>query len=92
MKTISIDFSKIESIENLHNLLKTKLNFPDYYGMNWDAFWDSITGLIEMPDKIEITGWMHLRKILPEDSEKFLHCLLDYNDQSDLKTIEVDIK
>ena len=92
MKEVTIDFSNIQSDEELHFLLKTKLNFPEYYGMNWDAFWDSITGLVEMPDRLQVTGWRHLRKTLPSDSGIFLSLLLDYNDQPDLKTIQVDIK
>ena len=92
METIFINLSDIQSIEELHQLLKNKLNFPAFYGMNWDAFWDSITGLVEMPDNIEITGWLHFRKTLPKDSIIFLDCLLEYNDQPDLKKIQVHIK
>ena len=92
MKTVFINLLDIKSSEEFHCLLKKELKFPDYYGMNWDAFWDSITGLVEMPDKIENRGWLHLRKMLPVDSENFLSCLHEYNDQPDLKKIEVFLK
>jgi len=92
MKTVFLDFSNIQSVQDLHLYLKAKLDFPEFYGMNWDAFWDSITGLVEMPDKIEITGFEDLKKWMPVDIEKFSECLSDYNNTPDLKKIQVDIK
>jgi RNAse (barnase) inhibitor barstar len=89
MTRISIDVSVIESSEQLQKLLKESLRFPDFYGNNWDAFWDSITGLVAMPEKFEITGWQHLTKVLPKDAELLLECLNDYNKEPDLKKIEL---
>ncbi|WP_268800413.1 barstar family protein [Pseudomonas huanghezhanensis] len=37
------------SAEELHCVLRGALGFPGWQGCNWDAFWDAITGLIEMP-------------------------------------------
>ena len=34
---ITINGKDIKNIEDMHNEFKTKLNFPDYYGMNLDA-------------------------------------------------------
>lgn len=45
-----IDLKNRDSINSFHSLMKEKLKFPEYYGMNWDAFWDSITGLVKMPN------------------------------------------
>ncbi len=92
MKLVSVDVTSITTANELHVLLKHMLCFPDFYGMNWDAFWDSITGLVEMPDKLEITGWQNLLDVLPRDAEIFLECLNEYNKQPDLKKIEVLIK
>jgi ribonuclease inhibitor len=91
MKTVYLDFSEIQSVQNLHLLLKPKLNLPDFYGMNWDAFWDSITSLVDMPDKIKIIGFKNIEKWMLSDTQTFLRCLNDYNNESDLKKIEVDI-
>ena len=49
MRKISIDLSQIESYEQLQDILQEKFEFPDFYGKNWNTFWDAITGLIEMP-------------------------------------------
>nr|WP_257207653.1 barstar family protein [Bacillus cereus] len=38
-------------------LFKEKLEFPDFYGENWDAFWDCITGSVfPLPNKIIFEG------------------------------------
>ncbi|MFE9574497.1 barstar family protein [Streptomyces sp. NPDC006692] len=30
--------------------LEREFDFPYFYGRNWDAFWDAVTGLVEIPD------------------------------------------
>lgn len=50
-KEVTIDLKKVSTKEELQNLLKQELDFPDYHGGNWDAFWDTITGLVELPEK-----------------------------------------
>ena len=37
-----LDFSKIKYYSELHEIIKVGLDFPDYYGENWDAFYDLI--------------------------------------------------
>lgn len=43
MKSIEIDVTTVQSEGELHRLLKQKLDFPAYYGENWDAFWDLVS-------------------------------------------------
>jgi RNAse (barnase) inhibitor barstar len=61
----------------LHRGLQAALNFPDWYGCNWDAFWDAITGLVEMPHELVIWDWDVLRASLPRDARSMLECLLE---------------
>lgn len=49
MKEIIIDGRKIQNKEVLHDVLKDKLDFPDYYGRNLDALWDCLTGWMDLP-------------------------------------------
>lgn len=78
---VSLDVSSIHDPKELHPLLKKELEFPDFYGMNWDAFWDAITGLVELPETIRFEGWSRLQTVLPEDA-KILTSILDkFNEQ-----------
>jgi len=52
----TLDFRNVEHFLEVHYIIKTELDFPDYYGCNWDAFWDCLTGLIGDPIHIEILG------------------------------------
>jgi RNAse (barnase) inhibitor barstar len=54
-----------------------KLVFPGWYGHNWDAFWDAITGLVEMPEVLQLNGWATLKSRLPSDAKLMEECLTD---------------
>jgi ribonuclease inhibitor len=43
MDFVFIDGKKMITEDLLHNELKNKLNFPDYYGCNFDALYDCLT-------------------------------------------------
>ncbi|MFF3404311.1 barstar family protein [Streptomyces sp. NPDC002659] len=45
---VVIDVSAARDGRQLHAALSQALGFPAFCGMNWDAFWDAITGLVEM--------------------------------------------
>ncbi|MFK1128324.1 barstar family protein [Pseudomonas aeruginosa] len=53
---VTIDLGGVQGKEELHECLAQALEFPDWYGRNWDAFWDSITGLVDMPEVLEFQG------------------------------------
>jgi len=44
---LTIELIGVCSSRALHKRVMTALRFPDFYGHNWDAFWDAITGLVE---------------------------------------------
>ena len=52
----SIDFSNVEQYLEMHKTIGEALDFPEYYGCNWDAFWDCLTDLLGRPIHIEIIG------------------------------------
>ena len=51
-----LDFSKVDYINEVHQIIKDELDFPDYYGMNWDAFWDCLRDMIGDPIHIKLIG------------------------------------
>ena len=75
VQTVTIDLSDVTSAAELHALLREKLGFPGWYGCNWDAFWDAITGLVDMPLKLQISGWQAFSSHLPRDARLMQKCL-----------------
>ena len=65
---VTIDLSDINSPRQLHAALASALGFPSFYGMNWDAFWDAITGLVDMPQQLELRGWQSFAARLPAEA------------------------
>ncbi len=78
---MEVDLSKVETIEELHELLKKEFNFPDFYGMNWDAFWDAITGLVELPETIIFQYWDIFSEKFVKDSEILKELFSDFNEE-----------
>ncbi|MER6116063.1 barstar family protein [Streptomyces sp. NPDC001743] len=62
---LTIDVSSVTDERGLHAALAEALHFPGFYGMNWAAFWDAITGLIEFPDHLCFVGWGYLNNRVP---------------------------
>ncbi|MBK3634640.1 barstar family protein [Streptomyces sp. MBT97] len=75
---ITIDVSKVTDERALHLLLKRELGFPDFYGMNWDAFWDAITGLVGVPDHVRFLSWDQLTAGAPRGAAMLRRALDDY--------------
>ncbi|MGB3619881.1 MAG: barstar family protein [Ketobacter sp.] len=78
---MQINVESVTSEKELHEVLARSLGFPDFYGKNWDAFWDSITGLVAMPDHLEFIGSAHLRAVLPESYQKLRSSLAELNQE-----------
>ena len=74
-KIVEIDLTDIRSKDELHAYLQKAFGFPSWYGRDWDAFWDSITGLVEMPEQLIIHGLSELKTNLPGDAKQLERCL-----------------
>ncbi|SFU34913.1 MULTISPECIES: barstar family protein [Pseudomonas] len=77
LQVVKIDLSEVTSSDELHSILKDELGFPGWYGCNWDAFWDAITALVEMPIHLKISGWNTLSRRLPGDAKLMQKILED---------------
>ncbi len=78
-KFVVINVENIKDSQELHKLLKSELEFPHFYGMSWDAFWDAITGLVQLPEVTVIKGYKILKQDLPQDAEILVNTLERYN-------------
>lgn len=89
-ESVLIDVSNVRTDEELHQLLKVSLGFPNFYGMNWAAFWDAITGLVMLPKKIRFVGWITLEENVPKSAELLKKCFDDKNDMYPSTSVEIE--
>ena len=75
VKQVEISLVGISSPTQLHKVLAEFLGFPTFYGCNWDAFWDAITSLVEMPLLIKFIGWSEFEILLPKEASMLRQCL-----------------
>ncbi|MBF9222092.1 barstar family protein [Hymenobacter ruricola] len=64
---MTIDLTHIDTKAAFHMLMKRELHFPDWYGVSWDAFWDAIVAVVEMPDVVVLTHWQAFAAACPQD-------------------------
>ncbi|MBP2100007.1 barstar family protein [Enterococcus rivorum] len=91
-KDITIDLKGVSTKEKLQILLKQNLDFPDYYGENWDAFWDTITGLVELPEKITFEHWLDIEKTITIEANTLKEMLNNFNKKYPMMKSEVTYK
>ena len=82
----TIDFTDVKNFLEMHFVIKEALDFPDYYGCNWDAFWDCITDFIDSRGlDLEIIGLDKIYSEFKEDVDILVELLKDlkhiYNDK-----------
>ena len=65
-----LDLTNCQYLGELHQRIKIALDFPDHYGANWDAFWDSLR--FDSPvDYIKIIG----EHTMPDDLKRHLNIM-----------------
>ena len=68
----SIDFRYISDPDFLQDELIRVLKLSEFYGGNWDAFWNSISGITKMPSNFILYNINDYKKRYPEDAKKLL--------------------
>lgn len=74
----TIDFSKVEHYLEMHIVIRDALDWPGYYGCNWDAFWDCLTDMLGRPIHIEIIGLEVIAQKFGDAAEKMLEILKEF--------------
>jgi ribonuclease inhibitor len=77
LQHVEIDLANVANEDALHRLLMQRLQFPDYYGKNWNAFWDVITEPDGLPHTLTLRGWAEFQHRLPAVAEQLRECLQD---------------
>lgn len=75
-KTATLDLTDCKYLGEMHQRIKKSLNFPNYYGENWDAFWDCINRDCDV-DFITVIGINTLSKELKKEAEIMISLLED---------------
>lgn len=75
--SVDVNVAGIASREQLHSHLREQLGFPDYYGCNFDAFWDCITDPAQwrMPVTLRVLGLDALASLLPREARLLRECV-----------------
>jgi RNAse (barnase) inhibitor barstar len=86
---MTLDLTSITTKADLHELFKTTLGFPEWYGPSWDAFWDSATAIVQMPPTLTLTHWQEFARHCPRDFSILQQVIQDYNADMAPKRIEL---
>ncbi len=71
----TIDFTNVKSYLEMHFAIRQALDFPDYYGCNWSAFWDCLTDMYGDPIHIEIIGLEVIERKFGDAAKKMIEIL-----------------
>lgn len=84
MKTVTIDTNNIKDKETFHEEFKRVMGFPDFYGMNMDAWIDCMSDIegrmmseslnMSEPICIELQATEDFNKRLPEIMSSLIEC------------------
>ena len=74
METVILDVSNCKYVGELHQKIKDVFSFPDYYGENWDAFYDMMC-MESRAEKIIICGIADANKVIKTAVEEMTDTL-----------------
>ena len=83
MKIIELDISNCYNLYELHARIRQAFNLPEWYGNNWDAFWDMMRSECDV-DKVIIKGEHTMPKEYSEElaiMHEVLDRTIEYNER-----------
>ena len=91
-KKYTVDFKNVQYYSEMHKTIGKSLDFPDYYGCNWDAFWDCLTNMVGRPVHIEIIGIDVIRRKFGDAADKMLEILKRFKHHEKLFEDDIQIE
>lgn len=85
---VTIDASEFNSIEELHELLKEKLDFPEEYADTLDDLWDCLMNHCKLPLNLYWTDFEVSKTLIGESIEDFVELLNEAHDEIEDFVIE----
>ena len=77
MKTIELDLTGCKHVIEIHERIREAFDFPEWYGENWDAFWDLLWSECDA-NMVIVKGENTLPKELDEQLA-IMHEILEMN-------------
>jgi len=74
----TVDFRNVTHFLEMHAILAESLEFPDYYGYSWDAFWDFLNEPFCESIYIEILGIDVIERLFDDDAKMLLSTLKEW--------------
>ena len=74
-KKYVVDFTNVKYYLEMHAVIEKSLDFPDYYGCNWSAFWDCLNDMYGDIIHIEIIGIEVIERKFGDAAEKMIGIL-----------------
>jgi ribonuclease inhibitor len=90
MNIVVLEGKDLKSKLKVHQLLKDKLELPDYYGENLDALWDCLTGWVSLPLRIVWNDYEYSKNELGSFAEELLQLFLEAKEEIEGFEIEIN--
>ena len=90
MKIIEFDGMDFIEIGYTHEIIKSKLELPEFYGNNLDALWDCLTGWIDVPTRIKWYNYNESYEKLGDYAEKLKNVFEDASKEVDELEFELE--
>ena len=74
----TIDFTNVNYYLEMHGVIWHALEFPDYYGCNWDAFWDLLREMTGEAMHVQILGIDVIEKRFVKEADVMLGILKEF--------------
>ena len=90
-KIITLDLIGCKYLGEIHQRIKKAFDFPDFYGENWDAFWDLLRSECDA-DKVIVVGGDSVSKELRASVQTMKGILEEFQELCDKDGDPVEIE
>ncbi len=91
MSYITLDFTGIKTLWELHEYFKAIFHLPDQYGRNMDALWDCLYDSFEFPTTIKLTNISAIPDEMHEEVETMLELFSDLQREDKKVTVVIEL-
>ena len=92
-KIVTLDLTGCKYLGEIHQRIKKAFDFPDFYGENWDAFWDLLRSECDA-DKVMVVGGDSVSKELSTSVQTMKGILEEFQElcDKDGDPVEIEIR